>query len=760
MPHNLVGSSDVLIENILDAQGEIKKIGYKFQQWINIKGEFYNHSFRLWTKRFNKLLSLYASPSQWLKSMFILSHFDYGLEINNNSVWPWDSDGDINTNETYWNELNTPERFFSSKFLKSRESQLFKNTYCPHVTEDLTEWSQFCKDNDSTFHISVNKKTNLLLFSETAQLINKFLPSIPLSKESMNDSHFRLYLGKKPNEMFSSDPDYSIQKLSNPEKLQLSKTLIKMGLSLHELQIKQEEVSKLRKKQCEGFFPRRETNEGEALLYSSCYNSSQDLDQITEYCSDRFPNHEIDENESRVYKICHRSLNSPDESLTKISTRVLSAGIYLLKILVAQAQKDDLVKLTTLWPFTPPQRRSYLYQFILPLLNLLEVHKKGEIYFLIAKEALEANPDSFVNPHLFAKNLICGGDEESDDFIFSAPQFFSISEILIYNFDLNQYESMSVVCKKFANSSQGFSHDILFDRPVQSQGESYENLYLALENKLKTNYSSSKDLLKHFQTLSQSQWDRKENNLISNLELLTDNYYKNLINFDSNITWNHVEKLKAYYHLDYKPFTSLVFKGLEIPLFQVNYWMSTLKYLMSIGEQKFVKGENGEKITINQSLFGRNFFDKAAFEKTQMEVLSLLQSYHDTYKKEQGPYLLFADKELAEPYDGEKSLFVILQKQYSNPTLPPVLITPDIILSHILLSSIPTWSPGRIESFNDNVMPPHYTMSPDDKEFLQKSWGQLIYSVVSELNRSLNSFFIQLQPLRMKEDFENQIPRK
>ena len=800
LSHNPIGPSAFFIGNILNAQEEIKKIGYKFRQWTNLKGQFYSESARLWTRQFHKLLRPYEGSSQLLKNMFILSHFNYGREIDSNNILSWDSNGDINKKEIDWNELNTSARFSHSKFLQSeRTKKVFKNTYCPQVTEELMEWSQFCKNP----HFYINEENNPLLFYETAQLIDKFLSSIPLDKEYVSDANFRPYLGKKSNEVFSSDPHYSVQKLSHAEKFQLSKTLIKVGLN--ETQIlsyfEHDEISKWREALCANRHPQHKTDADEALLYSYCYNPSQNLDQITEYCSDSFPNHKTDEEESQDYKACHRFFNYSEENLkSKISARILNAGIYLLKDLVRNLSLDlaNQTYHNIFWlsyPYLEMNNSSDFYNPIRPLLELLKVYKKGEKYFLFAQETLEileANTEIsseeikeqkghlalFSNPHLFARNLVCGGDEKTSDFLFSAPQVFPISEISIYNFGLNQYESMSVVCNKFANSSQGFSHDILFDRPVQSYGENYENLYLALENILKTNYSSSKDLSEHFQNLSQSQWDRMGHKIINDLNRLTENYYKNMIHFDSNITWNRFERLNDYYHpsrvlFDIRSFTGEL-KGLEISLFQVNYWMNTLKHLMSIGEQRFEKEKNGEKTTINQGFFNENVFNKAVFEKTQMEVLSLLQSYHDTYKNKQGPYLLFPDKEfvdginrvfnedgkkeLAALYDGEQSRFVILQEKYSNPPLP-VLMTPDIILSHILSSSIPTWnSSTQMQFFNINFIPSYYKASSGDKESLEQSWKQLIYSVVFELNSSLNNFFIQFQSLKMKEDFENQLP--
>ena len=204
--------------------------------------------------------------------------------------------------------------------------------------------------------------------------------------------------------------------------------------------------------------------------------------------------------------------------------------------------------------------------YIQPLIDLLNVHKKGEKYFLSAEKYLKTIKEhigseefkelsSTSNPYLFAKKLVCGGNKnESSDNFFVVPQFFSNSEISIFDFHSNQFVSIKPTCEKFnfffdtsklfdefsKDWNKKYFHDILFNRPVQSQGKNYENLYLALEAILRESYILPvKSWLKAFKTSLKNQLDRGlEIRLANQLEAVTDNYYKNMINFDSEINSN------------------------------------------------------------------------------------------------------------------------------------------------------------------------------------------------------------------------------
>lgn len=763
---------DPFKQKISDMEMTIKELGHKFQKWTNVRGQFHSQSARLWTQQVNKLLLPYEGSADFLKGLFILSHFNQGLEIKSQIEHTWDSEKEISKKEKDWieyNDLNQPISFDMQKMLKKKE--LFKK-YCPQITEDLPVWSAFCEEAD--FYIP--KKYYPDLFFETAFLIGSHLHSLPLEQTSINNNNFMSYIGKSLNEMFSSDPSRSVQNLSHDEKFQLSRILIITSTTSDNILslFSPSEISHFKQAQCSNFFPYHKTDEEEAELYGLCLHPLQNQKEIENICRELFPTE--DENLTEYYNACLTDFNLPEQDLTeKLRFKLLSAGIYLLKELKAQNGG--------------PQ---YFYikdsHHALPLFDLLKVYKKGEKYLLlpedeweIQKESLDSAQIEYMenmmrlssNFYSFMEGLICG--EEKSPPLFSIPPFFEDENIKIYNFHSNQFEALSSVCGKFDFFSrrrvedQMLFHDVLFNRPAQAQGQTYETLYLTLENILRTNYSSSKDLMRHFQKISQAQLDEIGDQLSSDLNFITENYYKGAINSQSEIKQDsNLSDFLNYYHkdkilFDIRSFTGN-FKGLEISLFQVNYWMNTLKHILSVGDQKLREEQSnlGGKKSLNHVFFDWEGLNKSAFEKMQIEILSLLQSYHDSYKKEQGPYLLFPNKDfiekinaifqkegkegLQEAFGGNGTRFTILQEKHKGTPLP-VMTAPDIILSHILNVSIPPWdSPHQISYIQKN-----------STIFQKGSWKALIYSVVFELNKSLNNFFMQLQSLQMKESFENSL---
>lgn len=719
--------SEEMLGEISNTESQVKTLGQKFQHWINAKGRAYSQSVYLWNQQLNELILPYEGSSQLLKYMFLLSHFDHELEIDTKNSWSWDSDQTIN-NRDLWNR-ERGLKFESTELITKKDAFI---QYCDKINEtEFEQWSSFCKAPDEFSIWDEGQKSALV--RETAHIIYNYLDSV-LLRGSINSENFMSYLGKDFNEMFSSDPSYSIQNLHLNEKLQLSKLLIQKALFDNPISyFSPNENRNLRSSYCKNFFPENEE------LYNDC------LQERKEACASMYPEHKTDSIQEKSYNLCLQPHTS------KIEMKFLSAGIYLLRNL------GNLQEMS-------PDVSNVLHSISNLTTFLLKSYKKGEEFFFFHRE-LE------ISHHLFLRNLICGEEdnrdrqirsthkeEEEEEFLFSTPQFFPIEGIYVYNFHSNNFEKLLKVCERFPSLSiktkdKNF-HDILFNRPVKMQGENYENLYLALENILKTSYSSSAELSESFQSVAQNQLDELRNKISNDLSSLMSNYYKSIVNHESEINQHSsLQDFLSYYHennilLDVSP--SGKFKMLEISLFQVNYWMNKLKQTMSIGESQKLNNENWGK------------FDKITFEKMQKEILSLLQSYHDSYKKEQGPYLLFPEVAFTQELDkafenygtqcfsnnfGENAdRFSILQDKYQNSDLP-ILMNPDILLSHILNGSIPLWNNG----FFVQAIINNYSLSN------MPEWDQLIWSIVFQLKKSLDNFFIQFQALQMKEGFENQL---
>ncbi len=797
----------------------IKKIGHKFHKWSEVSSMAQMQSFGLWSRKLNQVLAPYEGSKKWLEKLFLLSHFNYGLEIASQSAQSWDSHQTISKNEQWvWNDWNTPALFFTERVVMEGNQSFFVNKYCPDVTDEMPEWKKIC--DEQMFFITQEKPTQL--FFETSQLISKYLDSIPLNDLHYREINFMNYIGKTFNEIFSSDPNFSLQKLSYNKRLYLSKALIKSGLNgRNSLSLfNPNDVLKLQEAYCGNVFPKNKTDGDHARFYSHCLSQLIDRDfkqkiALLEYCGNQ--NKTETDYEHCLSQLVYRDYDRDFKQ--KIAFKLLSAGIYALKDLIADLGPGNHYP-RSLSDYKPESLTLFsqsLFEPIRFLMDILQVYKKGEKHFLSAKENLnnfmnssdlsdeekEAFKQHFslsLNFSMFAESLICGR-KKSDKLSFSAPQLFPHAQIEIYNFRLSRYESLADICHNLSsiprvsrNWEKNF-HDILFDRPAQTPEARYENLYLALESLLKTNFSSSRELERRFQSLSQDQLTSIGSQVAEQLENLTDNYYKQLINFNGKSAQQ--KDFEDYYHedrilFDIRNFTGKL-KGLEIPLFQTHYWLNKLGRLLSAGDQRDGKNPclslnsqfsqpetTADRQSLNQKhLINWECFDRSAFEKMRIEVLSLLQSYHDTYTLEQGPYLTFPDSELIEQlnftfknkelelskdalnqrFDSEKvsqwfgsdetiNRFLILKREHSQSHLP-VLMSPEIILSHILDSSVYLWNnTSQIKFIKENK-----TAFYDQGE----EWPRLIYSVVVELNKSLDSFFAQLQPLQMKQSFEQSL---
>ena len=518
---------------------------------------------------------------------------------------------------------------------------------------------------------------------------------------------------------------------------------------------------------CRQWFPDHEADQDTAFLYGMCLNQFDTFQKQAEsYCSE-FEKHSVEyENCSRLFRFNTLS--------TQASLKLLSAGVYLSKQIRNPVSNKRMKQLD----------------------DLLAVHKKGERYFAqtqivldrlkstLSSEEFEAATSElslYSRPYVFTRNFLCRSpiDPERNRY-FIAPQVFTQTSLLIYDFSLKKFVSLQAVCERFSEEYE-FSkmkkqqfHEILFQRPVIYRKTSYENLYLAMEDILNQNYSSSKELTQDYKSRSQDQLDAVERLLKEDMEALINNYYKNMINTDSEVhADSSLKDFSSFYHpqkilFDVDSFSGGL-KGLEISIFQVNYWLNNLKYLLQLGDNTFVtkidEREESRRISINRKeLYIREGFDQDAFERMRREVLSLLQSYHDSYLQKTGPYLTIADERLladlnflfnSEGRHGLKSEYqtgsrlLILQEKYFSGHFfsgSPVLIPSDIVLSHILEFSIPNWNnPGTITNLQSN--PP----------LVKKDWEPIVHSVLFELNRSLNHFFSYLQSLQLKDTFEKQL---
>ena len=795
---------DLFSEQLNRIEGGIKALGARFKGWADTSSMFYTQSVRLWGQETNQLLLPYEASSQLLKDLFIFSRASYNLtsdEFHIKEDQTWDSDKQVNE-ETIesWNSLNTLASFDSAKI----KPEHYKQKYCPQVDESLLIWDYFCHTAESFFEVrDLIELYNADFFVETAELIYNYLQTIPVTKSyELNPID---YVGMGHNELFSSDPRYSIKKfnyaildhsnletavglntadkMSYDKKFELAKLLIKTGLNKEDSwsYLNSDQILELKSEHCSKFFSDYETNPDSKELYDYCYNSSAYQTEIGLTCESWFPE------DQTGYEDCVEFFASSTGLKTDWSFKMLSAGIYLLKDIISDLKQRRLIH----------HSQYYAYQInnieiFLPILDLvepMEVYKKGEQKFVQSKETfiqyknqLNREEKNFLetqfelsNPYALIKSMICGSEKE-EGFLFSSKKFFNRDSLIMYHF--SQYRSIDKICENLPGRMNSL-HSFLFDMPVQLEGKNYENLYLALEEQLK-GYSSTQELQADFKSLSQDQLDRLSHKISHDLELVTENYYRDIIELKSPVhAQSSLADFSKYYNRhrilwDIRSFTGGL-KGLEISIFQVSYWLEILKKLLLAGEKNRLNSAFDRELGDNPKKFR---FNQKEFEIMQTEILSLLQSYNDSFQKDQGPYFTFPDKEFLEEIqnnhwqieesEGKMSLLNRLWQAYPH-SENPLMVSPDIILSHVLAHSIPAQNNyHKIKDLIERKLVINVEIAKArakdttafalvrPEKIFQAEWEVLIDSVIIELNASLVNFFTQLEPLRFKESFENQ----
>ena len=806
------GMRDFFKQTLLSIEGRIKSVGARFKGWAETASMYYSQSFGLWNQQTNKLLLPYESSSQLLKDLFVFSQAQYNLNFSDSHIKEnssWDSDQQINQESVEdWNSLNRLIEFDSAQMEQDKE--YYRQQICPQIdSASFPVWSEFCLNSSLSFS-NIEKSYKDHLFFETVALI--YYHSLKAAPQKSHDLKPLDYVGLEADELFSSNPKHSILTLNasrNKDKhFELARALIEIGLNWESSLsgLNSEKISQLKSERCKGFFPDYKTDSESQKMYDYCYKPSAYLTEIERECESWYPD------DSAGAGSCVQFFTSDEGLKWSWGLKVLSAGIYLLKDNILA--KKDFVYHGDHYQET----RSFQDRPVLRLLKAMNIYKKGEQKFIQTKKLFAQYKSrlnnaqekdhltkqfELSNPYNLLTNMICGS-QPKEEFLFSSKKFFKASSLSLYYADNYQpiddmcrhldlilhalYVNRSVLSTQthrdfmrsiYAGKRAEFAyikstgtdtiHSFLFDIPAQLEGREYENLYLALEELLKS-YSSTQELELAFKELSQDRLDSISSQISQDLDIITENYYKKLVETESPVRANSSLKDFAEYYSrqnilwDVRSFTGGL-KGLEISIFQIHYWLDILKRLLSAGE----------KNQLNLA-YGEFQFNQGEFEKMQVEILSLLQSYNDTFKQEQGPYFIFPNKkrleELKEAWiagniESDISLLDKLTQESSYST-KPIMLSSDVILSHILAHStkenyhkLYQIQKGQIlnadmaQALADNGANAGGTVT--QAAVFKTQWKSLIDSVLIELNNSLNLFFMQLSPLQLKEAFEDQV---
>ena len=738
----------------------IQSLGNRFRLWTKFINQDYTASHYYWIQKLNKRFINYENSLVLLDRLFLLSQLDYNIMPEESC-----SSEDDNT-KSEENCLSEDDRVFiyENNYSYKFQSDILDEdrvNYCNLVKNKSTSWGSL------NFWRSLCNGDNELYSTEEKIYETSYLIYDLLQNFKFPDYGFKVesYISLEKNEVFSSDPSFSIQNfvkqyneidhgIDYDKRISLAKQLIRKGLDLEALLdgFSEDQVYELKLQKAIESFPNYQTEgEFDEEAYNYFMFPLNFSNEIEAYC-DSF----VDEKQEDLeYCKSFFKTSGRGEIKKELSLKFLTAGIYILQGFLKKGYSIpyDISSIVN----------GSLFYDVEDLIWLIEIHKKGERDFLKYVKARESAKTFFSkaigkipginqfigqdgNLYFIFYNLICRSSIKIDPDSFSNSQLLNdFNNIEIYNFKTNQYKTLSSSCEQAASHSEESIHEFLFDSPARYGGISYENLYLSVEHIVGSKYKSRKDILDNYYNSSLRQLNVLKKPILPEIQLLMSQFYKNTINQDFKITYNDDEKFEGinqdllnYYDESkvYFNFCSLVddlsfgfrqkiltsncnkgFKNIEASIFQVNHLLKSLKTVLLKGDNiKVCEEENcktlNDKFLVkaNQDKFD---FDEKKFDLMRSYIITRLQQIHDCYKESKEECLDLHEK-LAEKCMSSIIFFV---PKYAGLTI----------------------------LMDENIT---FELSP---------WDKIVYSILFELNNSLNSFNTQLLPLTLKRKLEDKL---
>lgn len=310
-----------------------------------------------------------------------------------------------------------------------------------------------------------------------------------------------------------------------------------------------------------------------------------------------------------------------------LQERIRAAGLYLLR----EALLDRNYTFRSL---KPPEYALLAYpdatwnRVLFTLTEMLGVAGKGERFFKAPSEMAEMEEEEdpeeqqalsleAVHTRIF-KALACGQEEAKigQDFFFTPPRML---------------ESFKPLCRDLTETRPTLTRDRLFNRPLVFKGEPYENAYLAFESLLRRDFETKGRLMWEFQHKTAEIAEEAQKGLLKDFFNIVDNYLiPNLTNKEPSGDFD-CDQLEHRYNLEH----ARDFKGLEIPIAQINHEISQLKLLKNLSSRT-IPSWNIETTTdaMLQKLEEGKNENSEGQDRIHCEVLNLLKGYHDIYAEE------------------------------------------------------------------------------------------------------------------------------
>ena len=424
-----------------------------------------------------------------------------------------------------------------------------------------------------------------------------------------------------------------------------------------------------------------------------------------------------------------------------------------------------------------------------PLVGFAEVYKGQEGQF--AEDALFAfSPGKFLSPYTFLHDFICGNPEGVVDKKgrFSAPQMVNFA----FLDEEDRLQKLSSICD-FLNNNQLTSSDEenpgralrnrYFHTPVTVGESFYPSVYRMVEDWLigfvYKSERTKQQLLDQFGNRTKDTVLTATKKMRQDLKNLKANYIVPGLIDDTAVSRTQCHALRDYYLPNYNvtkishgiisrdtliiedlPDQLSVLKGLEIYLFQIQFWMEWIRTINYTVEGKDLNGFNSSDNSLDEVM---------------CTVLELLKKYHDSFVD--GTRLIYLTREEAEeiknllareeteeikkPLTREKAekinklnisdaLLEISTKSIYNGNAP-VLLPPSLMLSLILKAAFPSdW-----KDLEDSLSKKKETeLKAETKQ------DALMYAFAVGLKDSIYGFYGSLNLLYLSDGVEEAVKRE
>jgi len=726
----------------------IKSLGNRFRIWMEFVNQDYITSYSYWTQKLNKTFINYESSLQVLE---ILEEFDY--------------------------ETEKKKSFQESYDILIKDQVHYQNNYC-HLThkEEMRFWVAFCDNDENSFYFYAIESPEAVLY-DSNRLILHFLEKIEFPDYGLQAED---YISLKKEEIFSSNPEFSIQNLRNEYEaldydkiVSLAKQMIRKGLEFETVldNLSWNELSRLKEQKGREYFFNYQ-KEYDYFMKPSLY-----VNEIKSHCES------LDFNtEELEYCLQFFETSGKKEIQYDLSLKFLRAGVYLLQNYVEESYSIYLAPRL-------PHNQSIVSNFlqtkkIEDLIGLIEVYKKGERAFVKSEELRRQNQGFFSkvidqtpglnqfsgrdgDPYFLFYDLLCNDPNK----IRPSPDSFSVPQLLkdfegieLYNFKTKQYEPL---CGGKAPYESVEAREFLFSRPAKYRGELYENLYLSAESIISDRFTSRDDIMGFYYNMPQvqEQLGVLREARFQEIQALMDKLYKKAINpagpvaCDPNASCGEINQslsvpvvydpkrhgidkpidknLLNYYDDNKVYFNSCTlikdlsfglsrdvledceegFRNIEVSIFQINYLLKNLKILLTKGEKLICDEESGCK-SLNQRFL---WLKEGGLQTFDEEGFDKIRSW-----------VVAGLQDIHNCYKEDEDCRQGLERS---------VIEYSILGQAGLLHKF-----GNKDLDNDNQERTDYSY-----------WEKLVHSLWIEITKGLNNFESQIMPLTLKSHFEQRL---